>query len=208
MPVISPVRQQVIIIYDDNPRGRDRRSARRRNTRLANDLPPSILLFLHRSYNLSEEGGGGRPSPLPAWKSEEEKEGARVRGTPARVTSGTQRSKSPWWFEKRETRKLRTFLMQKGSRSGAEVSRNNDGVPVEMIHPSNILWRLGGHHVAGAPTDLPLAGSYKWASCLFQAKLEKSDLNRYGWIGNGEQGLKEERKMYKIKKLGGRWESN
>lgn len=59
MPVISPVRQQVIIIYDDNPRGRDRRSARRRNTRLANDLPPSILLFLHRSYNLSEEGGGG-----------------------------------------------------------------------------------------------------------------------------------------------------
>ena len=62
-----------------------------------------------------------------------------VRGTPARVTSGTQRSKSPWWFEKRETRKLRTFLMQKGSRSGAEVGRNNDGVPVEMIHPSNIL---------------------------------------------------------------------
>lgn len=38
--------------------------------------------------------------------------------------------------------------MQKGSRSGAEVRRNNDGVPAEMIYPVISYGVPGGHHVA------------------------------------------------------------
>lgn len=165
MPVISlPFNRRLIIIYDDNPRGRDR------------SFLGLLTIFLLVDSSFSSTGwrnGAGGPSfqasSSSSWlKIERRRRGGRVhgeecvRGTPARVTSGTQRSKSPWWFEKRETRKLRTFLMQKGSRSGAEVGRNNDGVPVEMIHPSNILgsrssrgWRSNNRFA------LSLSTSYK-----------------------------------------------
>ena len=64
--------------------------------------------------------------------------------------------------------------MQKGSRSGAEVSRNNDGVLVQLIYPG-ISYGVarGDRHVAQPFDCRARQRAFKRASCLFVASAPK-----------------------------------